>query len=201
MLKKPLLGPTGKHWLKSIHLIFSVIWLGAAISMNVLRFAWTPAGSSDLYAVDHSIALIDDWVVVPSAWGSLLTGLLESWLTSWGFFKYRWVTVKWLVTVAIMIYAPLFISQWDREIQAISKVEGLFALQNPTYLHDRFLYTLSGLGLILALILLSVISTLKPWTKQDKLNSRPAVGRQLASAETNPERTLRIGPQTPSSGG
>src|SRR3990172_2472827 len=144
MIKKPLLGTTGKQWLKSIHLILSVIWLGAAISMNILRFAWAPSAQGDLYAVDHSIALIDNWVVVPAAWGALLTGLLESWLTSWGFFKYRWVTVKWIGTVAIMIYAPLFVSQWDRKIEAISEVEGLLALQNPAYLQYRLLYTLSG---------------------------------------------------------
>jgi len=183
MIKKPLLGTTGRQWLKSIHLILSVIWLGAAISMNILRFAWVPSGNGDLYAVDHSIALIDDWVVVPSAWGSLLTGFLESWLTTWGFFKYRWVTVKWIVTVVIMIYAPLFIAQWDRNIEAISKVEGLLALQNSAYLQYRLLYTLSGIGLIAALALLSVISTLKPWTKQDRLNSKSKLGRGFAVAE------------------
>jgi len=99
MIKKLLLGTTGRQWLKSIHLILSVIWLGAAISMNILRFAWAPSANGDLYAVDHSIAVIDNWVVVPAAWASLLTGFLESWLTTWGFFKYRWVTVKWIVTV------------------------------------------------------------------------------------------------------
>jgi hypothetical protein len=183
MIKKPLLGTTGRQWLKSIHLILSVIWLGAAISMNVLRFAWAPSVNGDLYAVDHSIALIDNWVVVPAAWASLLTGFLESWLTTWGFFKYRWVTVKWIVTVAIMIYAPLFIAQWDRNIEAISKVEGLLALQNSAYLQYRLLYTLSGIGLIAALALLSVISTLKPWTKQDRLNSKSKLGRGFAGAE------------------
>ena len=186
MLKKPILGTTGRQWLKSIHLILSVIWLGAAISMNILRFAWAPSGNGDLYAVDHSIGLIDNWVVVPMAWGSLLTGFLASWLTAWGFFKYRWVTVKWIGTVAIMVYAPLFISQWDGKIQAISKVEGLLALQNPAYLQYRLLYTLSGVGLIAVLALLSVISTLKPWTKQDRLNSRLKVGRGLAGAEIDP---------------
>ncbi len=170
MNKKSTLGTTGKKWLKSIHLILSVIWLGAAISMNVLRYAWSPSANGDLYAVDHSIALIDNWVVVPAAWGSLLTGLLESWLTTWGFFKYRWVTVKWIVTVAIMIYAPLFISQWDRNIQAISKADGLLALQNPDYLQYRLLYTTSGITLIAALSFLSIISTLKPWMKKDKAN-------------------------------
>src|SRR3990172_7021181 len=186
MLKKPILGTTGRQWLKSVHLILSVIWLGAAISMNILRFAGAPSAQGDLYAVDHSIALIDNWVVVPAAWGALLTGLLESWLTSWGFFKYRWVTVKWIGTVAIMIYAPLFVSQWDRKIEAISEVEGLSALQNPAYLQYRLLYTLSGVVLIAALALLSIISTLKPWTKQDRLNAKPKLKFSSATRRSMP---------------
>jgi hypothetical protein len=99
---------------------------------------------------------------------SLLTGLLESWLTSWGFFKFRWVTVKWIATLAMMISAPFFIARWDREIAAISKAEGLVALQNPVYLQERMLYTAVGVGFIVTLILLSIISTLKPWIKKDR---------------------------------
>lgn len=169
MTKKLTLGTTGKQWLKSIHLIVSVIWIGAAVSMIVLRFAWTPTREGDLYAVDHAIALIDNWVVVPAAWASLLTGLLESWLTSWGFFKFRWVTVKWIGTAALMIYAPLFLARWDRSIEGISSVEGLAALQNPAYLQYRMLYTISGLSFIAILCALSLISTLKPWMKKDRI--------------------------------
>jgi hypothetical protein len=171
-MKKPTLSPAGRQWLKSAHLTVSVIWLGAAISMNVLRYAWAPAADADLYAVDNAIALIDNWVVVPAAWLSLLTGLFESWLTTWGFFKYRWVTVKWIATAAMMIYAPLFIARWDRSIVAISKIEGLLALQNPVYLQDRLLYTISGVAFITLLVLLSLISTLKPWTKTDRANMK-----------------------------
>lgn len=171
-MKKPTLNPAGRQWLKSTHLIVSVIWLGAAISMNVLRYVWTPVADMDLYAVDHAIALIDNWVVVPAAWLSLLTGLFESWLTTWGFFKYRWVTVKWIATIAMMIYAPFFIANWDRSMVAISKVEGLLALQNPVYLQDRLLYTISGVAFISILVFLSLISSLKPWTKLDRARMR-----------------------------
>jgi hypothetical protein len=174
MARRPLLGATGKQCLKSIHLIVSVIWIGAAISMNVLRYAWPPSASGDLYAVDHSIGLIDNWVVVPAAWAALLTGLLESWLTTWGFFKFRWVTVKWILTVGVMVYAPLFMARWDRQLQAISSAEGLLALDNPAYLQYRLLYTLSGLGIIAALGFMSVVSTLKPWTRSDRLKARAA---------------------------
>lgn len=174
MAKKWILGRSGRQWLKSLHLIVSVIWLGAAISMNLLRYGWAPTASGDLYAVDHSIAVIDNLVVVPAAWLSLLTGLFESWFTSWGFFKFRWVTLKWILTVAIMIYAPLFISQWDRSIQAISKVEGLQALLDPTYIQYRSLYTWSGVGLIAILAFMSIISTIKPWTRRDRLKAAAA---------------------------
>jgi hypothetical protein len=178
-----MLSKGGKQWLKSIHLTVSVIWLGAAVSMNILRLAWVPVHDGDLYAVDHAIALIDNWVVVPAAWASLLTGLLESWLTSWGFFKYRWVTVKWILTVATMVYAPLFISGWDRQIEAISKVEGLLALQNPAYLHYRLLYMLSAVVLVGGLGFMSLISTLKPWTSQDRRKAQLSSGRTMPSAD------------------
>jgi hypothetical protein len=172
-MKKSILGATGKQWLKSIHLTFSLIWLGAAICMNVLRFAWMPIENGDLYAVDHTVVLLDHWVILPAALGALLTGLLESWLTTWGFFKYRWVTVKWAVTVAAMLFAPLFQAQWAQEMASISSAEGLLALQNPAYLRYRLLYSLCGLVLIFALSILPIISVLKPWLKQDKLKGLP----------------------------
>jgi hypothetical protein len=183
MARNLALGKTGKQWLKSLHLIASVIWLGAGISMNVLRVAWVPSTGGDLYAVDHAFALLDNWVVVPAAWASLLTGLLESWLTTWGFFKFRWVTVKWILTVAIMAYAPLFISAWDRQLEAISRVEGLLALQNSAYLQFRLFSTLSGVAIIAILGFMSIISTLKPWTSHDRRKSLPVTSRGLAHAE------------------
>jgi hypothetical protein len=135
----------------------------------MLRFAWASSSGDALYAVDHVIALIDNWVVVPAAWLSPLTGLLESWLTSWGFFKFRWVTVKWIATVAIMVYASIFQAPLDRNIQAISSVEGLAALYNPAYLYYRQLQTISGMVFIAILIVLSLILTLKPWLKDDRI--------------------------------
>ena len=184
MPKRLVLGATGKQILKSTHLMVSVIWLGAAISMNMLRVGWTPATNGDLYAVDHAIAVIDNWVVVPAAFASVITGLLESWLTTWGFFKFRWVSVKWILTLAAMVFAPLFIAPLDRDIQAISQVQGLLALQNPLYQQYRLLYTIFGVSLIAVLIFMSVISTLKPWTSRDRFNARAKAHGALKTLES-----------------
>ena len=190
MHKRWVLGATGKQLLKSAHLIVSVVWLGAAISMNMLRVGWTPSANGDLYAVDHAIAVIDNWVVVPAAFAAVITGLLESWLTTWGFFRFRWVSVKWILTLAAMVFAPVFIAPLDRDIQTMSQAAGLLALQNPVYLYDRQLYTIFGVGLITVLTFMSVISTLKPWTRGDRLNARtrarPAISLTKAEDEPRP---------------
>ena len=153
--------------------------------MNVLRLAWTPSTATDLYAVDHAIVLLDHWVIIPASLGSLLTGFLESWLTSWGFFKYRWVLLKWITTVAIILYAPFFQAQWAKNLEEISRVEGLLALQNPIYLHYRFLYVFSGIVMITALSILPFISVLKPWTRIDKLRLNSKVN---ANANLQPNK-------------
>ena len=170
-MKKPILGRTGKQLLRAVHIIISGIWLGSGISMIALMFIWPPTVDSDVYSVNHAAALINGWVTVPSAFGSLLTGLLESWLTNWGFLKYRWVILKWAGTSVLIIYGAVFHSNLERSIESIAKTEGLRALQNPIYIQNWQLYTLSAIGIVATLAALSIVSALKPWAKkaeQDK---------------------------------
>ena len=176
MSLRPALGPRGKLWLKGLHITFSVVWLGTAICMNVLRFAWMPAVDGERYAVDQTVVLLDEWVMIPSALGALLTGALESWLTTWGFFEYRWVTVKWIVTVALMLYAPVFQAQWAKEMASISRVEGLMALQNAAYVRFWRQYAGSGVLMILALASLPMVSSVKPWMRRDRSRASGKTG-------------------------
>lgn len=162
--------------MKTIHLALGAIWLGAGVSMFVLRLVWMPSGHTDLYALNYGTGLINDWIVIPTALASLLTGLLSSWLTPWGFFKHRWVTAKWILTVAVIVGSPLITTQWDRELEAISSVEGLMALQNPVYLHYQALVNGSGAVKVAILFAITAISVLKPWRTQVRAATR-AEGR------------------------
>jgi hypothetical protein len=166
------LGANGKQWLKSVHLTCSVIWLGAVVSMNLLRWLGHPTTSSDLASLDQASQLIDRVAVYPAGLAALLTGFLESWLTNWSFFKYRWVTIKWIVTVALILYGAIFQGLWIGEMVSISQAEGMAALHNHVYLADQFLNALSAIVMIAALALLPFISVLKPWMKKDNRKLR-----------------------------
>ncbi|MEI8166371.1 MAG: hypothetical protein WCG26_08330 [Chloroflexales bacterium] len=49
--------------------------------MILLNFLARPDNGHELSGVLAALKLIDDWVIIPSAIGCFLTGLLISWLT------------------------------------------------------------------------------------------------------------------------
>ncbi len=113
-----------------------------------------------------SIKLLDDFVVIPAAFGSLITGLLYSLLTDWGFFKFNWMVVKWVVTVASIIFGTFWLGPWVNGATAISDVERLLSLQNPVYLYSRQMNSYFGSLQMLILITLVFVSVFKPWGKR-----------------------------------
>ncbi|AGL00314.1 hypothetical protein [Desulfoscipio gibsoniae] len=167
------IGMTGKAWLKSFHIFFACMWIGAAASMLLLAFVRSHISNGDeLWAINMSIKLIDDFIIIPVAMGCLLTGILFSCLTNWGFFKFNWIILKYIINITAILFGTFYLGPWVNGMEAISKVEGLAALQNAAYLHyaemNRYLGTLQAFVLVLA----AFISVFKPWGKRGKTNEK-----------------------------
>lgn len=158
---------TKRNWLKAFHIFFSGAWVGAALSMLTIGFlAGAPESGGELHGYAASVKLIDDYVIIASALGSLFTGLLLSWLTNWGFFKYYWIIVKLAVTVGAVLFGTFFLGPWVNAIEAYSAKHGLESLQNAWFL-SRFRMNL-GFGSVQALLICAMIfiSVLKPWGRR-----------------------------------
>ncbi|HBX23328.1 MAG TPA: DUF2269 domain-containing protein [Desulfotomaculum sp.] len=159
----------GQKILKSIHIILVCTWIGAGVSMIILGFAKEHIINGDeLYAFNACIKFIDDFIVIPAAIGTLLTGLLFSWLTNWGFFKFNWVVVKWVATVAQILFGTFFLGPWTNGSTAIADAERLQALQNPTYLYFSQMNQYFGVLQVSLLIAVVFVSVFKPWGKNTK---------------------------------
>lgn len=86
------------------HLTFSIGWLGAVAAF--LAPAVAAAVSQDVQivrAASVSMASIISYVIVPLAFGSLLTGLVSALGTPWGLFRHYWVLAKLLLTLIATI--------------------------------------------------------------------------------------------------
>ncbi len=162
------LGGIGLRWLKIIHLFFVATWVGGGISLMLIFFAARPSGGDELYGINMSMKLIDDFIIIPGANGCLLTGLIYGIWSNWGFFKHNWLTVKWVMTVAQIIFGTFWLGPWLNGNAAIAAAERASALANPVYIHNHAMNAFWGVAQVSLLVVMVAVSVLKPWKSAKK---------------------------------
>lgn len=162
----------GLRWLKVIHLLCVSSWIGGAISLLLLYFLKTDVKDGGvLWGINQSIHHVDMAVVViPGAIGCLLTGLAYSALSNWGFFKQRWIIVKWVVTVTAIGFGTFFLGPWETAMMNISGEMGLAALSDTEYIFNQRMNFWFGTLQCLVLMATVWISVFKPWRTPAKRN-------------------------------
>lgn len=163
--KSAALGPMGRKAALTVHLLFVALWFGAAIAM-VLLIALRPAklqSDSELVAYCVCVTWIDDWIIIGAAGGSLLSGLFLSWKTPWGFFKWYWVSIKLVATVAMVAFGATCLGPWINQAHQLAAAKGLSALQDVNFQVANRRVLIWGVLQILLLALLIGISIFKPW--------------------------------------
>ena len=164
MMKK--LSGKGQKWLKGFHILFACLWIGAAVCLALMNLFMKSTDGMQLYGINLSMKFIDDYVIVPGAVGSLLTGLIYSIYTGWGWFKHNWIIIKWVINIFGVIFGTFWLGPWVNGLAPISKAEGLAALSNQTYLHNVHMVLYWGTFQLCTLIFAVFISIQKPWKKR-----------------------------------
>lgn len=156
-----------KNWLLSAHVAFAALWTGTVFSIFLvaLQNRNTPNGD-ELYALNSVISLLDVFIVLPSAIGSAITATLLCWFTNYGFFKFYWVMVKWILTTLLMIFGTFWLYPWSEAATSISDTQRLQAWSNPLYLFDTKGVLIGAAIQALCLLVIIGISVLKPWGRR-----------------------------------
>lgn len=152
--------------LKIVHLLGASCWLGGAVSLIFLNL-YSPAASREgmLYCISFSSHVADMWVVIGLGLGTcVFTGFLYGVLTRWGFFRHRWVAVKWFVTGLCFASGWLFLGRWEGARLALSEAAGNAAL-DAAYQQARALHLWGSLAQAGLLVFLVAISVIRPWKK------------------------------------
>ena len=153
------------RWLKGFHLIAVSCWVGGAVALTMLYFIKNGVVDGGvLYGINQSIHHVDmSVIVIPCAFGCLLTGLLYSLLSNWGFFKHTWLIFKWIVTVVAILFGTFFLGPWETTMMGISGKLGMLSLSDSSYLYNEKMHIIFGTVQTLVLIITVFISVFKPW--------------------------------------
>ena len=83
------------------HVTASVGWLGAVGAFLALAIAGLTSADTQLVRGAYlAMDLETRFVIVPLAFASLVTGLVQSLGTTWGLVRHYWVVVKLVITIA-----------------------------------------------------------------------------------------------------
>ena len=149
--------------LKMVHLLFVVMWIGGAIAMTILLFLVHPETGDELYMKMHTLKVIDNLIIIPGALGNLLVGIVYGVWTKFGFFKQPWISVKWVLTVAQILFGTFFLGPWVNENVAIANTLREGAFNDATFLHNFQMHAIWGSVQLALLLFVLVISVQKPW--------------------------------------
>ncbi len=142
------------------HITFSVGWLGAVAAF--LALAITGLTSMDAQMVRAAYAgmeLTARFVIVPLAFASLLSGIIQSLGTPWGLIRHYWVLVKLLLTafatIVLLAKMPLIGYAARRVAETTPSSADLRAAGTQLAFHAA--------GGLLVLLVITALSVYKPW--------------------------------------
>lgn len=164
----PKLKGNALKWLKVVHLLFAIMWIGGGLGMTLLLLTTTPQESHEMYMRSLALKKIDDWLIIPGAIGCLTTGVIYSVWTSWGFFKHRWITAKWILAIAMVLIGTFMMGAWvDGNVYHVQDIAN-YTLKNREFAHNVSRTLIWGSVQIFLLLTVLVISVLKPWKSRAK---------------------------------
>ena len=160
------LSARGQKWLKSFHILFAGLWAGAAFCLTLKQFFIKPSDGMELYGITSTLKFIDDFVIIPGAVGSLLTALIYSIWTNWGWFKHKWITVKWCINLYGVIFGTFWLGPWLNSSVPIAKEKGLSSFTDPVFFHNRKMLMIWGTFQAVTIVFAFFLSVIKPWKKK-----------------------------------
>ncbi len=125
----------------------------------------------ELYMYNLSYYFIDMFVLTPAAVLTLITGLIYSLFTNWGFFRHGWLIYKWAVTLLIILTGTFYLGPLVTKSLGIATVKRLASLQDPNYIYAEIVGLYAAIINSALLIIAVCVSVYKPFKNIDKLNN------------------------------
>ncbi|MGW8725650.1 DUF2269 domain-containing protein [Streptomyces sp. NPDC055808] len=165
---KHLRRPARRGWLVA-HVAVSVSWLGLSLSLLALGItAYTTDSPSMTEASYRAMKVFGDWLVLPIAVLTLVTGVVLSLGTRWGLARHRWVWIKfWLTLVTLCLSAFLLRPEINGAVAAGVPDTSLVAA--PVVSSSAYFF-------------MTAISVLKPWGLTGRGRKHRAESRKVVDA-------------------
>ncbi len=157
-------GPRAQKCLKIVHIACAGTWLSTAITIALVSWLVSADDHRQVLGIHQTTKFIDDFILIPAANGTWITGLLYSLKTRWGWFRYPWVVVKWTIAVSGIVVGTFVLGPALNTLPETVRLFGSAAFTDPRYQASRSVLLYVGPFQVATLLVACSLSVLKPWT-------------------------------------
>ncbi len=167
--------PRLRKFALTAHVTSTVGWLGAVAVFLALSVVGLTSQDSQTVRGAYLVMEPAAWfVLVPLAFASLLTGIVQALGTTWGLFRHYWVLFKLLIAVFVTIVLLIYMETFNVMAGvAADPSANLASVRNASP-------ALHGVLALLVLLVATVLAVYKPrgmtrygWRKQHELRTGP----------------------------
>ncbi|MFS8203208.1 DUF2269 family protein (plasmid) [Streptomyces sp. CWNU-52B] len=160
-----------------VHVAASACWLGLTLGLLALGITAATTGSAEtVEASVRAMKTFTDWLLLPLAFLTLLSGLVLSLGTPWGLARHRWVYTKFWLTLAT-VTATVFALR-----PGVGSAVTAVSAGGP--LPDSGDVLFGPIVSLSAYLFMTVISVVKPWGLTRRGQRMRAAGRKPVDAAT-----------------
>ncbi len=160
-----MMRPEHARWVKASHLLFCIFWVGGAFSVAVLSFmAEQIAHHDDAYlTILLSVRTLDNYIITPAAFASVISGLALAMLTRWGIARHAWIIAKVALSGWGLLIGTFLVRSRIHDMLLAFQDLGAQAMDNPVYQYKSPTNIVLGTVQTTLLLALTFVSVLKPW--------------------------------------
>jgi hypothetical protein len=139
----------------------------------MLLISWTNQDPTQHYPVNLVMERLDEFVMIPVPLVAIVTGVLLSLGTLWGFIRWYWLLVKQAATYVLLVLAPFTLHEWIVQMTNLSRA----GVAGAPYTDVQRLHIVASVITIAAAAAIITISVLKPWGRRKRRLQRGGAGR------------------------
>lgn len=125
-----------------------------------------PENPDGLAMLLDCIMWLDSTLTIPGAILTVVTGIIYGIFTNWGFFKFRWITVKWIIGITVILVGTFYFHPTALAAIEVVKTSPGTAMCDPIVTHAITVAQSTSCLQAAALVFLVAISVFKPWNKK-----------------------------------
>lgn len=152
-----------RRTLKIFHIVSAGLWIGGTASLTALICLYHPQTPEQYHAKSSLLMLLDFYIIAPGAIGCAITGFIYGWKTKYGFFRFRWVTLKWFVNILFIAFGGLIVVPWLESSITSSHSMQAMAAESAQIILTHVTINIIQWAVILFMLYLSVF---KPWSAE-----------------------------------